>query len=495
MPDFSTVNRGVSWSSVSGQNKSERVKTGASDRPDVELKLAGRKVEIRTGSRVRRARGPWVAFKHGMTKATKWLPRFLGGLSKAQQTERTLRRSEWKFDRHVNRLVEDLANKPNLSVKDVTKRLNQMSDEAAKIMKHDPNVTKEQLADRFAKNLEESLSALARRKPEAFARVLNAFQSNGVLSDLGNRYTAECSPDKKWMQEGSRHDPVDAPPLTATGALKAGILEVRNPKQHEFGMMLAGKLSTVPQEVREINRQANRDELKHSVTKGTTFTGKIELDLVGDAGLDKELKTLNDLPNEKVGNHEVADRFLRDLTRAQMVLTDSNGSSVDILEELKHRQMKHGQQETHEFSTGMLNDYTDKMGFSGNDREIAIRNLSRLMNQDVVGSLHVPQTKSLFETSGGIGLLNAPQTEKLKYEVSIDKNGDLICRNTKTSTLGTYHTPKLGMRVLDPEKTNDSKEVITLRVRREDLAKEPLKFEVLQADVDYQLDTRGSRKA
>ncbi|MCB1804792.1 MAG: hypothetical protein KDJ99_06475 [Candidatus Competibacteraceae bacterium] len=102
-----------------------------------------------------------MGFKRALTKLTSWTS------STSEQQERNLRHAAYKFDRHVNRLVEDLANNPDLSPKDVSQRLNKIAVQAEKIQAASLYTTgasenSAALAKRFSKNLNESLQALAK---------------------------------------------------------------------------------------------------------------------------------------------------------------------------------------------------------------------------------------------------------------------------------------------------------------------------------------------
>ena len=157
MPDFTTVSGDRAWSDLDKQYTSARVRADAADRPDAEVRLQDRNIQIRTGARVKRARGPWVGFKRAMTGLRSILPRFLGGLTETDMAARNLRHAEYRFDKNVNKLVEDLANKPGtLSVKELCERLNTIHKEASIIKDLSAKVdgtavTDDRLEQRFAK--------------------------------------------------------------------------------------------------------------------------------------------------------------------------------------------------------------------------------------------------------------------------------------------------------------------------------------------------------
>ncbi|MCB1803967.1 MAG: hypothetical protein KDJ99_02080, partial [Candidatus Competibacteraceae bacterium] len=66
MPDFNTLTGKTAWSDRRNYT-SGRVTTGTTERPAAEYRLKDRQIEIRTGARVTRARGPWVGFKRKFT--------------------------------------------------------------------------------------------------------------------------------------------------------------------------------------------------------------------------------------------------------------------------------------------------------------------------------------------------------------------------------------------------------------------------------------------
>ena len=78
----------------------------ATGRPPVQIRLGDHRVEeSRTGQRAVRTRGIGADVSGAFTKIS------LPFRSTAFTNARALRHAEWRFDRHVNRLVEDLANK------------------------------------------------------------------------------------------------------------------------------------------------------------------------------------------------------------------------------------------------------------------------------------------------------------------------------------------------------------------------------------------------
>ncbi len=210
MPDFTTVSGNRAWSDMAKQHTSERINVKDADRPQAEVRLKDRNIQIRTGARVRRARGPWVGFKRAMTSVRS----FLGGLSKTDMNTRSLRHAEYRFDKNVNKLVEDLANKPGtLSVKEVCERLNTIHKQANTIKKLSTEVdgtaiTDNKLQERFAKNLQESLKAVKHKSPAAYEAISKQLGNENIAKNLKYAYKAQLDPD---MQRLEKTDPFKSP--------------------------------------------------------------------------------------------------------------------------------------------------------------------------------------------------------------------------------------------------------------------------------------------
>lgn len=171
----------------------------APGRPPAEIKLGDHRVEIRTGQRAMRTRGFAVEIRRAFTKIS--LPFRSSGFTNA----RALRHAEWRFDRHVNRLVEDLANKGDrLRPDQIHDRLTRIARQGEKLERL-ADGTSPGTAERFKLNLQDSLRALAAHAPgklervgkllaegEAFGRVAGAAlsgrlapQLSGMLGTLG----------------------------------------------------------------------------------------------------------------------------------------------------------------------------------------------------------------------------------------------------------------------------------------------------------------------
>ena len=166
MPSFHTVDGNRSAWSAFGRLNSKSQRVGAGDRPEAEVRLSGRKIEIRTGARVRRARGAWTNIKRVGTG----LLMLFNGVSTRNLHRARLRNAEFRFDRHINRLVEDLANKPGqLSSDDIARRFGKIKREAQMISRLGGG-DKQALLERCEKNFQESLDAVAKTKPEALRR-------------------------------------------------------------------------------------------------------------------------------------------------------------------------------------------------------------------------------------------------------------------------------------------------------------------------------------
>jgi hypothetical protein len=187
MPDFRTVNQGKAWSDLRGHNTSERVQDGA-NRPEAEIRLSNRRIEIRTGARVLRARGKWVGFKRGLTK----IRSALRALSRETRTERAIRHAEYRFDRAVNRFVEDLAN-GRLTEFGVKYRLAKIAVKEARLENADPTASRDKILARLQTNLTESLQAVARTHPQAMASIVANFRPGGALHDLASN--VQVKPD------------------------------------------------------------------------------------------------------------------------------------------------------------------------------------------------------------------------------------------------------------------------------------------------------------
>ena len=256
MPDFTTVSGDRAWSDLDKQYTSARVRVGDADRPDAEVRLQDRHIEIRTGARVKRARGPWVGFKRAMTGLRSILPRFLGGLTEADMNARNLRHAEYRFDKNVNKLVEDLANKPGtLSVKELCERLNTIHEEASTIKDLSAEVdatavTDDKLQERFAKNLQESLAAVKHKDPAAYAAISKQLGNANIAKNLKYAYKAQLDPD---MQRLEKTDPFQSPVAKQDRnqdgyhhlAMEAD-LDTRQEAQAAFGGKLIDSLKEAP---------------------------------------------------------------------------------------------------------------------------------------------------------------------------------------------------------------------------------------------------------
>ncbi|MDX1408623.1 MAG: hypothetical protein R3330_10835, partial [Saprospiraceae bacterium] len=403
----------------------------------------------------------------------------------------------------------DLANKPDLSPADVSRRLNRIAKEADKIQveayhagQKGHSTTRAALAERFAKNLDESLQALARDAAKRgdhtkLNNVLKAFQAGGALHDIKNEFTFHSDSDKDSLLAADRHEQSKPAtmygkpaPMTAADYVKGGLVEPDNPRQHEFGQHLIEKMSVIPDTV--INH-AQSSEIKHATSSGRPFRGGLNLDFTGDPEVRKQLdRTMNTEKTTKIGGQEVADQFLADVGRASMRLTYAPDKSVDIRQQVKSQNLSGKEPQAQQMATRELKEFAGAMGFSGAEQAIAAKNLSRLMNQDTPGSLHVPANKAIFKDYNALGLMSGK--EKVSYEASIDGRGDLIITARKTSPITHFQTDSLGMHSMNPDKQNNANETVTIKVKRDDLAKEPLEYEILSAKTQYDLDTHEATK-
>ena len=131
----------------------------ATGRPPAQIKLGDHRVEIRTGQRAVRTRGIGAEVRRAFTKIS------LPFRSTAFTNARALRHAEWRFDRHVNRLVEDLANKGDrLRPEQIRDRLTRIAKQGEKLERL-ADGTSPATAERFKLNLQDSLRALAAHAP------------------------------------------------------------------------------------------------------------------------------------------------------------------------------------------------------------------------------------------------------------------------------------------------------------------------------------------
>lgn len=191
----------------------------------------GKSVSIRTGGRVLRARGFSASFKRAMTKVS------LPFRSASYKAERNLRHAEYQFDRHINRLVEDLANKPEkMSRNDIYRRLNRIHDEGKSIRRYaeqcGESVDETQLAARLHDNLEESLAAVNQVKPAAARQLVNNFAGGGLFGDLARHYNdmrqhVQTKDDARYAMRGLGHDrPGPLPPRKKMGEMFSALEQV-----------------------------------------------------------------------------------------------------------------------------------------------------------------------------------------------------------------------------------------------------------------------------
>ncbi|NJN47796.1 MAG: hypothetical protein HC808_16470 [Candidatus Competibacteraceae bacterium] len=405
-------------------------------------------------------------------------------------------------------MVEDLANKPDLSPADVSKRLNKLSEQAEAMQKLDPRLSKEDMAERFAKNFNESLQAVTQHNPSALNRVVNAFGQGGKLQDIKNEYTFYNDPDKAGLEAADRHEqskPADIyskmgrkPPMTARDYVNSGIVDPEEwsdakQDQHAFGQMLIGKLSSTVNDPAGIRGQVTNSQktaLKEALGNGKAFKGgDMAVDFKGNDDVDRQLQqSINQRGMQTVGNNDFSEDFIKDNDRATMLLIDGQGQQTNIRQEMKDAKIDpnttDGKKAANKMSTDHLLNFAGGLGFTGQQQSIAAKNLSKLMNQQVVGSLDAPAQVAFGKDFGSV-LGN--QGESLTFAVAAQKNGDVIVLASKQSNINAVSTPPQNKRDLDPNK-NNMEEVVKLRIRREDLAKEPLQFEVLEANANYNLD-------
>jgi hypothetical protein len=242
-----------------------------------------------------------------------------------------------------------------------------------------------------------------------------------------------------------------------------------------------------------VTNQAQSSEIKHATSRGRPFRGSLNLDFTGDPQVREQLdRTMNTEKTTKIGGQDVADQFLADVGRASMRLTYAPDKSVDIRQQVKSQGLSGKEPQAQQMATRELKEFAGAMGFSGAEQAIAAKNLSRLMNQDTPGSLHVPANKAIFKDYNALGLMSGK--EKVSYDASIDGRGDLIITARKTSPITHFQTDSLGMHSMNPDKQNNANETVTIRVKRDDLAKEPLEYEILSAKTQYDLDTHEATK-
>ena len=218
------------------QTESTRVKPG-SPRPQAEAGLNRfGEVGIRTGARVTRARTGGVEVKRFFTKLS------LPFRSAAYKTERSLRHAEHRFDRHVNRMVEDLANKgAKLSDRALLGRLGAIAREAGRVT--GLATAKGELSNpaamraRFDTNLREALAGLGKKAPDKLAAVqarlgkLSDAQLGQVVSRaVGGMGTAEAL---RWgIVRGQQHTGPTSQMQTAQsllGSLRNALNEAGGP--------------------------------------------------------------------------------------------------------------------------------------------------------------------------------------------------------------------------------------------------------------------------
>ncbi|MEZ5581691.1 MAG: hypothetical protein R3F37_01910 [Candidatus Competibacteraceae bacterium] len=515
MPDFHKVSTGrAAWSDA--HNTSQRITTGSAKRPEAEVKLKGRNIEIHTGARVTRARGPWVGFKKMFTAAGHGISEKLHaiglhGPARSQKVinDRKMRHAEHQFDRHVNRLVEDLANKPDLSPADVSKRFNKLAEQAKIMQTLNPNLSDRALAERFEKNFNESLQVVAQHKPEALNRVVNAFGRGGKLHDIKNEYTFYNDPDKAGLQAADRHEQSKPdnmytrmhgkqPPMTAANYVNSGIVDPEEwsdakQAQHAFGQQLISKMSGTLNTVPDIRRQATASALKGGLATGNTYKGTVSKDFIQEqVKVDKTLVTdhIRDRINEnKMNNsagYDLQEHFLNDVSRSSMTFTEANGQSVELRQQLQDNNIDPNTIDGAKQAKQMAGD--QMLQFAEGDK-IAAKNLSRLMHQHVIRSLTGAGT---MEFNKDYDAMLASGKEKVAHKVTKQANGDVILESTKSSSVNAINASGKFYHV-DPAKDNSINESIKIRIRKEDLGKEPLQYELLEAKTHYNFDTTGAK--
>jgi hypothetical protein len=444
---------------------------------------------------VKRARGVWTDFKRGVTWATSWLPRFMGGISKQQQTERTLRRAEFRFDRFTNQLVEDLANNPDLKFESVARRLEKMAKEADTILSKDTNVSKEQLAQRFATNLRESLVAVARRNPRAMPQIKAAFKEGGLLDEAKYNYQIFSSDNsKEWRQVQSLRE--NQGTLTPWADVQSGYGKTpARPKEFELVQTLISKLDLKTGDLSGIEVQARVDEESHELQtamndiqksmKGqASYKGSFRMDL--KEPVSTRLKDLaENNPTTTVGDHEVAKSFLADASRATMKLTGLNGKIRREIEKEKFEEEQNSAKD--ELATKLLAEYASTFDVDPKYRGTVTKNLSRLMCQASIEALQSALTTSLARDGITLGVGDF----SVEYNPTIDRNGDLIFNvnvhyehNIASNAVPDERSP-LGYRLdgSPRELVSSSSEIsATWKVRKDDLSREPLKIEVLRSE-------------
>ena len=153
--------------------KSERVKPSEVDgaRPTVQARLDSHgDISIRTGARVTRARGMDVDVKRFFTEVS------LPFRSAEYKTERSLRHAEYRVDRRVDRMVEDLANKGNkLSDKALLKHVEGIVREAGRAVDLAGGAGEvsgpRTMRERIRTNLDEAMLALQKVAPDKLEQV------------------------------------------------------------------------------------------------------------------------------------------------------------------------------------------------------------------------------------------------------------------------------------------------------------------------------------
>lgn len=211
---------------------SESQRVDPNNRVQAAVHFRGKSVSIRTGGRVLRARGLSASFNRAMTKLS------LPFRSTAYKAERNLRHAEYRFDRHINRLVEDLANKPDkISPSDIYRRLNRIHNEGRSIRRYaaqcGETVDERQIANRLQVNLEESLKAVNKVKPTAAQNLAKLFAADkGRFGNLANDYNAKRQrghgiDDARYAMRVLGHDrPGPLPPTKKMGEMFAALEQV-----------------------------------------------------------------------------------------------------------------------------------------------------------------------------------------------------------------------------------------------------------------------------
>jgi hypothetical protein len=193
MTDFrKVVGGGQAWSGAHSQRIRGDLRPGAESRVKGRL-LGPGKIEIRTGARVTRTRGLGTWFKSKLNATFQRL--FLKPNSKPVR-QRQLRRLEHEFDRHVNRLVEDLANKGDrMTDRAVADRLRKIEITGRRIERLDKGFDTQAKLKRFEANFRDSLGALAVGHPDAFARVRASLGDDGPLARLEDVFSYSQHPE------------------------------------------------------------------------------------------------------------------------------------------------------------------------------------------------------------------------------------------------------------------------------------------------------------